>query len=85
MNRIREIWTQYPFFGYRKITAYLSLAGIQVNRKRIQRLMKIMDLRAIYPGPKTRVKPPGNKVYPYLLRELDIDHPNHVWQVDSPT
>ena len=61
---------------------YLRRQGYKVNRKRVQRLMRIMGIEAIYPKPKTSRPYPGHKVYPYLLRNLDIDRPNQVWAAD---
>ena len=82
MNEIRDIWEKYPFYGYRKITAYLKASGYQINHKRVQRLMQISGIQAIYAKPKTSVKNAGHKVYPYLLKQLDINHTHQVWQVD---
>ncbi len=61
---------------------HLRRQGYKVNRKRVQRLMRLMSLEAIYPKPKTSRPHPAHKVYPYLLRELTINHPNQVWAAD---
>jgi putative transposase len=61
---------------------YLRRQGCKVNRKRVQRLMRIMGIEAIYPKPKTSRPHPGHKVYPYLLRNLNIDRSNQVWAAD---
>lgn len=82
MRRIDEIYTAYPFYGSRKILAVLNREGHSVNRKRIQRLMRLMGLETIYPKPKTTMKNPEHKVYPYLLCGVLIDHPNQVWSTD---
>jgi len=60
----------------------LRRLGYKVNRKRVQRLMRLMGLEGIYPKPRTSRPYPSHKVYPYLLRNLNIDRPNHVWAAD---
>ncbi len=71
-----------PFYGSRRMAAWLTRLGYRVNRKRIQRLMRIMGLRAIYRRPRTSQPAPGHKVYPYLLQGLEITRPNQVWAAD---
>ena len=71
-----------PFYGARKMTAWLKSHGHIVNRKRIRRLMQVMGLKAIYRHPRTSKPAPGNKVYPYLLRDLKINRPNQAWAAD---
>jgi len=71
-----------PYYGYPKMTAHLRRMEYQVNPKRIRRLMRKMDLMAIYPKPRTTIFAPENKVYPYLLRGLEITRPNQVWSSD---
>lgn len=75
-------YTKHPFYGSRKMVAFLLLLGHIVNRKRVQRLMRILCLAAIAPGPNTSRAHPAHKVYPYLLRGLYIDRPNQVWSTD---
>jgi putative transposase len=88
MNRIDEINTKFPYFGSRKITAKLNRhfkkenLGLKVNRKRIQRLMRIMGIEAIYPKKYTSIPDKQHQVYPYLLRGLTINKPNQVWGID---
>ena len=83
MNLIREIWLTYTFFGYRKITAFLKNEyGFQVNRKKVQRLMQLTGIYAIYPKPNTSKAGKENKVFPYLLRNLSINKVNMVWMTD---
>jgi len=83
MALIDKEYTRAPFYGYRKMTARLNKQpGYQVNHKRVARLMAKMGLQAIYPGPKTTVSHPQHKKYPYLLRGLEINHPNQVWAAD---
>jgi putative transposase len=71
-----------PFYGARKMAAWLKSKGHIVNWKRVRRLMQIMGLKAIYRRPKTSKPAPGNKIYPYLLNGLKITRPNQVWATD---
>jgi len=71
-----------PFYGARKMAAWLKSQGQTVNRKRIRRLMQIMGLKAIYRHPRISKPAPGNKIYPYLLNDLKITRPNQVWAAD---
>jgi len=82
MNEIREIYTEKPFYGYRKIRADLTRKGHVINRKKVQRLMRAMALKSVCPKKNTTVRNKAHAVYPYLIRNLDIVHPNQVWQVD---
>lgn len=83
MHQIDEIWTQAPFYGSRKIAKELGRRNGQlINRKRSQRLMRIMGIEAIYPKPKTSWPNRQHQVYPYLLTGLSITRPNQVWGVD---
>jgi putative transposase len=71
-----------PFYGSRRMTAELRKAGRQVNRKRVQRLMRLIGLEALGPKPKTSRPSAQHRVYPYLLRGLTINRPNQVWAAD---
>ncbi len=82
VNEISEIWHEIPVYGYRRIWAELRRRGYEINRKRVQRLMKEAGLSAIYPGPKTSAGNPEHKIYPYLLRGMEINRPNQVWMTD---
>ena len=82
MRLIDEQYTACPFYGSRKMTAWLGQRGEEVNRKRVQRLMRKMGLEAIYPKPRLSVAGKGHKVYPYLLRGVKVERPNHVWSTD---
>lgn len=82
MKAIDQIFTKWPFYGSRRIVLELRRLGHDVNRKRVQRLMRIMGLQALVPGPHTSKPHPEHKVYPYLLRRLDINRPNQVWATD---
>jgi putative transposase len=82
MGLIDKEYTEHPFYGSRRITAWLnSDKAEQVNRKRVQRLMRLMGLQAIYPKPKLSAGR-KHKVYPYLLRGVVIDRPDQVWSTD---
>ena len=81
-QRIDELYTAYPFYGVRKITAQLRADGLLVNHKAVARHMQMMGLRAIYPGPNLSKRARQHTVYPYLLRGLTIERPNQVWGVD---
>jgi putative transposase len=81
-NMIAEIYADYPIYGYRRITAMLRRQGITVNHKRVSRLMRLMNLRAIYPGPNTSKRNLAELTKPYLLSGLVVNKPNQVWQVD---
>lgn len=85
MNLVDKVFTDCPFYGSRKITKELQLTHHeQINRKRVQRLMREMGLAAIYPKPKKGLSDsfPEHKKYPYLLKNLPIVRPNHVWSTD---
>lgn len=82
MNRIDKIYTQCPFYGSRKITAQLRKEGCPVNRKRIQRLMRILDIQALHPKPNLSRPDKQHLIYPYLLKGLVINRPNQVWGID---
>ena len=82
MRDIDYQYTRTPFYGSRRITVYLNGVGYAVNRKRVQRLMRIMGLAGVAPGPHTSHPHPTHKIYPYLLRDLVIDRPNQVWCTD---
>jgi len=82
MRRIDELHLEYPFYGSRRMAVVLRDDGWVVNRKRTQRLMRLMGLETIYPRPNTSQPHPDHRVYPYLLRGLIIDRPNQVWCAD---
>ena len=79
MRLIDEQYLRTPFYGSPKMTAWLRRQGHKVNPKRIARLMRLMGLQAIYPNPKTSIPGKDHRIYPYLLRNLEIVHPNQVW------
>ena len=82
MKLIDRQYLATPFYGARKIAAWLNSHNFSVNRKRARRLMRIMGLRAIYRKPRTSKPAPGHKIYPYLLGNLEITQPNQVWAAD---
>jgi putative transposase len=82
MRLIDEQYTAYPFYGSRRITQWLAQQGEPVNRKRVQRLMRLMGLEAIYPKPRLSAAGPGHRIYPYLLRGVSIERPDQVWSAD---
>jgi putative transposase len=82
MRLIDEIYTRHSFFGYRRITAALRNLGHVVNGKRVQRFMRLMGLEAVYPKKKTSLASKEHRVYPYLLRNVDVKRPNQVWASD---
>jgi putative transposase len=81
-HRIDELYTQCPFYGSRKIEAQLRREGVVINRKTVQRHMREMGIVAIYPGPNLSRRQHKQHVFPYLLRNLTIRAPNHVWGID---
>ena len=78
MRLIDEEFLRHPFYGSRKMTAYLKSKGIYVNRKRIQSLMRLMGLESVDPKPNISRQRKGHKVYPYLLEKMSITEPDHV-------
>lgn len=77
MRKLDEAYMEMPFFGSRRMAKWLG-----VNRKRMQRLMRVMGIEALYPKPRLSDPAPGHKIYPYLLRDVVIEAPNHVWSTD---
>jgi len=75
-------YTRHPFYGSRKLRIYLCSLGYRINRKRVQRLMGILGLAGMAPGPNTSRRHPKHKVYPYLLRGMLVIRPNQVWSTD---
>jgi putative transposase len=82
MRRIDEEYLRHPFKGSRQMSAWLQDQGEPSNRKRVRRLMRLMGLEAIYPKPRTTLRNESHRVYPYLLRNVEILRPNHVWSTD---
>ena len=82
MRLIDEEYTRHPFYGSRTLSLYLRRQGYPVNRKRVQRLMKKMGIQSIAPSPYTSQPHPEHRIYPYLLRNLEIKCPDQVWCSD---
>lgn len=82
MRLMDEQYLKTPTYGSRSMVTFLEKLGYDKNRKRIQRLMRLMGLEAIYPKKKTSNPNPAHKIYPYLLRKLCIDRPDQVWAAD---
>lgn len=82
MTLIDEEYTRRPFYGSRKMRDYLRRQGHKVNRKRVQRLMRLMGLRSVAPTPNTSKPAKAHKVYPYLLRNIEVTQPNQAWATD---
>ena len=82
MRLIDEQYMKTPSYGSRSMARHFRRQGRKVNRKRIQRLMRLMGIEAIYPKPHTSRPHPEHKIYPYLLRDLTINRPDQVWATD---
>ena len=82
MRLIDEQYTACPFYGSRRMTAWLTRQGHLVNRKRVPRLMRTMGLEAISPKPRLSRPGEGHRIYPYLLRGVKVERPDQVWSAD---
>jgi putative transposase len=82
MRLIDGRYTDCPFYGSRRMAVWLGEQGEQVNRKRVQRLMRLMGLEAIHPKPRLSAAAPGHRIYPYLLRGVRVERPDQVWSAD---
>src|SRR5262245_43932606 len=82
MRLIDEQYTACHFYGSRRMTAWLIQQGEPVNRKRVQRLMRLMGLEAIYPKPRLSLAGRGHRIYPYLLWGVTIERPDQDWSAD---
>ena len=83
MRMMDEEYTRHPFLGSRGMRDYLRRLDHVVGRKRMQRLMRVMGLVSVAPQKRTSIPAPGCKIYPYLLRNLEICRPDHVWCSDN--
>jgi putative transposase len=81
-HRIDAIYTDCPFYGVRRITAQLRREGLLVNHKAVARHMREMGLGALYPGPNLSKRAKAAGIYPYLLRDVRAERPNHIWGID---
>ena len=82
MRRIDELFLKYPFYGARQMVRHLRREGVRIGRRRAARLMHLLGLQAVYRAPRTRAPHPEHRVWPYLLKELRVGRPNHVWCAD---
>ena len=82
LDEILSIYTKYPFMGSRRIKNELNKNNFIISRKKVQSLMKLLNIKAIYPGPNLSEANKNHKKYPYLLRGMDIIKPNQVWSTD---
>ena len=82
MRRIDELHLQYPFAGARMLRDLLRQEGYAIGRRQVVTLMRRMGITAIYRKPRTSQRHPAHRIYPYLLRDLTITRPNHVWAAD---
>lgn len=82
MNRVDEIFTKHPFYGARRISAFLNLEGWKVGRDKARSVMSAMGLEAIYPQHNLSMRNQMHRIYPYLLRGVEIVRPDQVWSAD---
>ena len=82
MRLIDEQYTACPFYGSRRITEWLVQQGEEVNRKRVQRLMRVMGLEAIYPRPRLSLAGKGHRISSYRLRGVKVERPDQVWSTE---
>jgi putative transposase len=82
MRLVDEQYMKTPFYGSRRMAAWLQSEGYAANRKRVQRLMGLMGLEGLTPRRSTSKPAKGHRIFPYLLRNVEITHPNHVWSTD---
>src|SRR5215813_11199236 len=82
MRRLDELHLEFPFAGSRMLRGLLAAEGSKIGRRHVTTLMRRMGIEAIYRSPNTSKPAPGHRIYPYLLRGLMIDQPNHVWATD---
>jgi putative transposase len=82
MRLLDEQYTRAPFYGSPRMTAWLRSQGQAINHKRVERLMRIMGIEALYPKPRLSQSCPSSRVYPYLLRGVEIKRVNQVWSTD---
>jgi putative transposase len=81
-HRIDELYTAHPFYGSRKLTVLLEPEFAPINRKRVQRYMREMGIAGISPGPNLSKRALDHRIYPYLLRSITAQAPNHIWGCD---
>src|ERR1700709_1872893 len=82
MRQLDRLHLEYPFAGSRMLRGLLALQGCKIGRRHVKTLMKRMGIEALYRRPRTTKAEPGHKIYPYLLRDMEIKRPNQVWAMD---
>jgi putative transposase len=82
MQRLDRLHLEYPFAGSRMLRGLLALQGFKIGRRHVKTLMRRMEMEALYRRPRTTKPEPGHKIYPYLLRGIEITRPNQVWAMD---
>ena len=82
MRLIDEEYLRHPFYGSRKMADWLGKQGRAVNRKRVQRLMRLMGIEGVRPRRNTTIFAPGHRIFPYLLRGVTASHADHIWSTD---
>ena len=82
MRRLDRLHLEYPFAGSRMLRGLLALQGCKIGRRHVKTLMRRMGIEALYRRPRTTKPEPGHKIYPYLLRGIEITRPNQVWAMD---
>ncbi len=82
MRLLDEQYTRTPFYGVERMTAWLRVQGYEINPKRVRRLLREMGLEAVYPKPRLSEAQAGHRIYPYLLRGVEIEKVNQVWSTD---
>jgi len=82
MRRLDRLHLEFPFAGSRMLRGLLSAEGYKIGRRHVKTLMKRMGIEALYRRPRTTQPGPGNKIYPYLLRGMEVVRPNQVWAMD---
>jgi putative transposase len=84
MQQLDRLHLEYPFAGSRMLRGLLALRGCKIGRRLVKTLMRRMGIEALYRRPRTTKPEPGHKIYPYLLRDMEITRPNQVWAMDIP-
>jgi putative transposase len=82
MHAIDKLYTEFPYYGKRRMAAALRRDGYDIGKQKVRTLMQCMGLEALYPKPRTSVPHPAHTIYPYLLRDVPITHSNQVWGTD---
>jgi putative transposase len=82
MHRLDRLHIEYPFAGSRMLRGLLAAEGCKIGRRHVRTLMRRMGIEALYRRPRTTTAEPGHKIYPYLLRGIEITRPNQVWAMD---